>query len=148
MAFYNKAEDNLDKIAGPNLYFERIARTKTYQSDVWPTQTSDSFWLDDFGFRGFFFLANKAKFGIRLCSAKRSLPRPVRCIAMLVDISGEAKQDKPLIDSVLYSVDEAGKGADTTLKWKEIKDFACQNERDDLTVKPNEYLIRYQLMWA
>ena len=92
----------------------------------------------------------KITFGVHLCQSDMlQLPRPIRCIIMLVDISGNNDKDLLIRDHTCNTIDDWGKGANNTVEWKQIKQMGFKNvQLGKRGVSSRSFLCKYQFIWC
>ena len=139
------------------LYYHRFQFYKN------PLRSTQDFSFGQFKFRGYFdfnlcpqyasSLEEKSSYltmGIHLCEADvLQLPQPVRCIIMLVDISGKNGKDLLIRDQTYSTIDDWAKGANNTVNLNDIKHMSWKNvQLKDRGKSSRSFLCKYQLIWC
>ena len=129
------------KSSSRRVYFHRMCPQISHQlNNSWPTTTPDPIPFENFLFRGFYGYpnANTLVVGIHLCSATESLPRPIKCVVSLVDMSDKKRPDLVVGENTSASIVDWAKGASTVIKRYDIKDYRDSSKG---------YLYKYEISW-
>ncbi|XP_005099675.1 uncharacterized protein LOC101855566 isoform X2 [Aplysia californica] len=127
---------------GSCFYFHRL--TRAHLKDPHSRYTPQAWYLGQFGFTGFYIAygntyVSKMAVGVYLSNGNEPLRRPIRCRITVLDMSGKDKEDLVLVDETMDSVGAWARGAEVTIKFKEISKFS--NEKGSL-------LFRYDTEWC